>query len=136
MESIDELLAGAVASGAHVGGAAIAATADAVVHESGFGTRVSGGEPVVADTPFRIASMTKALTTVAVLQRVEQGRVGLDDDVAAIVPAFGELQVLDGFAPPRRRPFASCSTTPRGWDTASSTRGSRSITLSRGCRTR
>jgi len=112
MTSIDDFLAGAVASGAHVGGAAIAATADGVIHEGGFGTAVAGGEPVAADTPFRIASMTKALTTVAVLQLVEQARVGLDDEVGAIVPRFGDLQVLDGFDgdEPRLRPPASAAT--------------------------
>jgi len=45
--------------------------------------------------------MTKALTTVAVLQRVEQGRLGLDDEVAAIAPAFG------GDARPSRRSRAA-----------------------------
>ena len=112
MNSIDDFLAGAVASGAHLGGAAIAATADRVIHESGFGTSAADGEPMAADTPFRIASMTKALTTVAVLQLVEQERVGLDDDVAEVVPAFGKLQVLEGFAgdEPLLRPPASAAT--------------------------
>ena len=112
MTSIDEFLAGAVATGAHVGGAAVAATSDGVIYESGFGAKLGGGEPVAADTPFRIASMTKALTTAAVLQLVERRRVGLDDEVAAIAPAFGELRVLDGFDgdEPRLRPPASAAT--------------------------
>jgi CubicO group peptidase (beta-lactamase class C family) len=97
ISSIDDLFAAAVESGAHVGGAAIAATADGVIHEAGFGTMTAGGEPVAADTPFRIASMTKALASAGLLQLVEQGRVDLDAEVASIVPAFGELQVLDGF---------------------------------------
>jgi CubicO group peptidase (beta-lactamase class C family) len=97
ISSIDHLFAGTVASGAHVGGAAIAATADGVIHEAGFGAATAGGEPVAADTPFRIASMTKALTTAGLLQLVERGAVDLDAPVASIVPAFGELQLLDGF---------------------------------------
>jgi CubicO group peptidase (beta-lactamase class C family) len=112
ISSIDELFANAVAAGAHIGGVAIAATADGVIHEAGFGTMTAGGEPVPADTPFRIASMTKALTTTAGLQLVEQGRVDLDAEVASIVPAFGELQVLDGFDgdEPRLRAPASRAT--------------------------
>jgi CubicO group peptidase (beta-lactamase class C family) len=112
MTSIDEFLAGAVASGAHVGGVAIAATADGVIHEAGFGAKTAGGEEVAPDTPFRIASMTKAMTTVAVLQLAEQGRFAHDDTVASVDPAFGELQVLDGFDgdTPRLRAPASQAT--------------------------
>jgi CubicO group peptidase (beta-lactamase class C family) len=53
--------------------------------------------PMTPDTLFRIASMTKPLVTVGALALVESGRLGLDDEVASIVPAFAELQVLDGF---------------------------------------
>lgn len=97
MTNIDEILSAAVASGAHVGGAAIAATADGVIHESGFGSKVVGGEPVPADQLFRIASMTKAMTTAGVLQLAEQGRFALDDTIASVIPEAGDLQVLDGF---------------------------------------
>jgi methyl acetate hydrolase len=97
MTNIDEIFAGALASGAHVGGAAIAATADGVIHESGFGSKVAGGEPVPADQLFRIASMTKAMTTAGVLQLAERGRISLDDDVASVIPEAANLQVLDGF---------------------------------------
>lgn len=97
MTNFDELFAGAVASGAHVGGAAIAATADGVIYEGGFGTRVAGGEAVPADQLFRIASMTKAMTTAGVLQLVERGAFALDDEIASVIPEAADLQVLDGF---------------------------------------
>ena len=76
-------------------------------------SRVDGvGVPLDVGTPFRVASMTKALTTVAALQLVEQGRVGLDDPVASVLPAWDHLQVLDGFDgdQPRLRPPASAAT--------------------------
>ena len=55
---------------------------------------------------FRYASCTKALATVAALQLVEQGKMSLEDEVAAIFPEFGKVQVLDGFDgdTPRLRP--------------------------------
>ena len=41
--------------------------------------------------------MTKALTSVAALQLVEQERLRLDQTVSSVIPAFGELQLLEGF---------------------------------------
>ena len=58
---------------------------------------VDGEVPVTADTMFRLMSMTKAFASVAALQLIEQGRLGLDDEVASVLPAFGELKVLEGF---------------------------------------
>jgi methyl acetate hydrolase len=110
MTNIDEIFSGAVATGAHVGGAAIAATANGVLHESGFGTKSAGGEAVPADQLFRIASMTKAMTTAGVLQLAERGAFALDDEIASVIPEAADLQVLDGFdgdAPILRAPASA-----------------------------
>jgi CubicO group peptidase (beta-lactamase class C family) len=48
-------------------------------------------------------SMTKALGSVGALQLIEQGQLELDQDVATVLPAFGELQVLEGFDGDRPR---------------------------------
>jgi CubicO group peptidase (beta-lactamase class C family) len=59
------------------------------------------------DTVFRIASMTKAITSVAAMQVVEQGKLTLDEPVPNIDPALGSPQVLEGFdaaGAPRLRP--------------------------------
>jgi CubicO group peptidase (beta-lactamase class C family) len=56
---------------------------------------------------FRIASMTKAITSVAAMQLVEQGKLGLDEPVPAIDPALAAPQVLEGFdaaGQPKLRP--------------------------------
>ena len=45
------------------------------------------------DALFRIASQTKALTSVAVMQLAEEGRLGLDDPVARFIPAFARTTV-------------------------------------------
>lgn len=44
---------------------------------------------------FRIYSMTKTITAVAILQLWEQGKIGLDDPVEKYIPSFSNLKVLD-----------------------------------------
>lgn len=70
-----------------------------VVFAHGFGTRVHGGaEPADAATLFRIGSVTKVLTAVALLQQVEAGAVGLDDAVTTVVPEFSVAAPAGGAA--------------------------------------
>jgi CubicO group peptidase (beta-lactamase class C family) len=96
--SIDDILSKAVAAGNVPGVVATAATADDVIYQGAFGARaVSGGAAMTLDTVFRIASMTKAITSVAAMQLVEQGTLSLDDPVPAIEPALAAPQVLTGF---------------------------------------
>ena len=51
------------------------------------------GRKMSMDTIFRIASQTKALTSTAVLQLVEEGRLGLADPVSRFVPGFANTTV-------------------------------------------
>ena len=46
------------------------------------------GDGIQKDSLFRIASMTKAITSVAVMMLVEEGKVALDDPVAKHLPEF------------------------------------------------
>jgi CubicO group peptidase (beta-lactamase class C family) len=55
------------------------------------------GEAMATDQVFFIASMTKAVTTVAALQLVEQGLVDLDQDLGSLIPALAAPKVLEGF---------------------------------------
>lgn len=48
---------------------------------------------MTADTRFRIASMTKPITTAGILILVEQGKLRLNDPVADYIPAFADLKV-------------------------------------------
>lgn len=54
--------------------------------------------PMRRDTLAQIFSMTKPVTGVALMQLWEQGRFGLDDPLAAFLPAFGKVQVIGGIA--------------------------------------
>ena len=47
------------------------------------------------DHLFRIASMTKAVTSVAAMILVEEGCITLDDPVSTFIPALAELEVLE-----------------------------------------
>ena len=53
------------------------------------------------DAIFRLYSMTKPVTSVALLMLLEQGCIGLDDPVARYIPAFAGLKLADGRAPAR-----------------------------------
>ncbi|NYH52896.1 CubicO group peptidase (beta-lactamase class C family) [Nocardiopsis arvandica] len=70
-------------------GAAVAVTLDGeTVHTGGYGVD-GGGEPLRADTPMRIASLSKSMTALAVMQLVEGGDVELDRPVYDYLPGFG-----------------------------------------------
>ena len=75
----------------------MAASRDRILYTGAFGTRDSSGVAVKADGLFQIASMTKAVTTVAALQLVEQGKVKLEEPVAKYLPKLANLEVLTGF---------------------------------------
>jgi CubicO group peptidase (beta-lactamase class C family) len=51
------------------------------------------GRKMTTDTIFRIASQTKAITSVAVLQLVEEGRIGIGDPVSRFIPAYASTKV-------------------------------------------
>ena len=55
------------------------------------------GPALVADDAFVLASCSKLVTTVAVLQLVERGMLELEQDVREVMPALGMLKRLDGF---------------------------------------
>ena len=67
------------------------------LYAGAFGKRDASGVPVRVDSIFAIASMTKAVTTVAALQLVEQGKVDLAEPIAGRLPQLANLEVLEGF---------------------------------------
>jgi len=50
--------------------------------------------PMQRDTIFRIASMTKPITSVAILQQLEEGKLKLDDPITKWAPEFANMKVL------------------------------------------
>lgn len=72
----------------HLPGVAVAVTKDdEVLHVRGYG-ETSTGEPVTEDTPFRVASVSKSFTSLAVMQLVEDGKIEVDEPVKKYLPGF------------------------------------------------
>ena len=99
---IDKLLQTGVTDGSVAGVTAAVTNRDGTMYESGFGERARGAGTAMAmamaaDTVGWIASMTKAITGVAAMQLVEQGKLDLDAPAATWAPYLGEVQVLEGF---------------------------------------
>lgn len=94
----DEPLRAAVARGDAAGVVAMAADRSGVIYQGAFGVAdLETGRPLQIDALFRIASMTKAITSVAAMQLIEQGRLGLDDSVERHLPEFAGLKVMQAF---------------------------------------
>ncbi|MGE0461032.1 MAG: serine hydrolase domain-containing protein [Vicinamibacterales bacterium] len=66
------------------------------VYERAVGWRdKDGGARMTPDSIFRIASQTKAITSVAVLMLVEEGKIGLADPVSRYIPAYAKTTVAE-----------------------------------------
>jgi methyl acetate hydrolase len=96
--TIDKVLAGAVAGDRIAGLVAAAADAHGQIYASAFGRRsIDDPRRMTTDSVFRIASMTKAVTGVAAMQLVEQGKLSLDQPAREILPFLANTKVLTGF---------------------------------------
>src|SRR5471032_1248817 len=77
---------------------AMAANSKEVIYQGAFGKRdLSKDTPMTADSVFWIASMTKAVTSAAGMQLVEQGKFSLDEPIGKVLPDLAAPQVLEGF---------------------------------------
>ena len=95
---IDSYLRGAVEATKIPGVVAMVADGRQVLYAGAFGEQnVAQHRAMAVDSIFRIASMTKPVTSVAVMMLVEQGDVALDDPIASYLPAFEAQQVVDTF---------------------------------------
>ena len=80
------------------GGVFLIARKGKIVYFNSFGHKtLKNKKAYELDDIFRIASMTKAVTTVSILQLFEQGKLGLDDPIHLFLPAFEQTKVLDTF---------------------------------------
>ncbi len=96
--AITRQLEQAVQRGDTPGVVALVVDRDGTLYEAAAGKAdVTRGTPMGTDAIFNIASMTKPVTSVAILQLFEQGKLGLDDPVSKYLPGFDKLQVLTHF---------------------------------------
>lgn len=96
-EKIDRLLSQAVDDDKVIGHSALIFQEGDVTYYSEHGDRDGEkGLPVQRDTIFRIYSMSKPITSVAVMQLVEAEKIDLDAPISKYLPALGEMKVLKG----------------------------------------
>lgn len=98
VSEIDALLQRAIQQGTIPGVVAIVANKDRILYESAFGIMdVAERKPMRKDSIFRIASMTKPVTSVAIMMLVDEGKVRLDDPVSKFIPSLKNPDVIADF---------------------------------------
>lgn len=97
LAALDERLAGYVEAGQVAGIEAMLVKDGELVYSSAHGLRdVEEQVPLGEGTIYRIYSMTKPITGVALMQLYEQGKFHLSDPITTYIPEFENLMVLDG----------------------------------------
>ncbi len=95
---IDEYLVQAVRESHIPGIVALVTNRDEVIYAGAFGSRnVALGQPMTVDSIFRIASMTKPVTSAATMMLVEEGVLALDDSASAYLPGRLPTTVFETF---------------------------------------
>ena len=102
---ITEMMKRHVAAGEISGGVTLVARHGKIAHFEATGvTDIDSKKPMTKDAVFRIASMTKPVTGVAVMMMMEEGRLRITDPVSKYIPSFKDLKVA--VAEPRGRSAA------------------------------
>jgi CubicO group peptidase (beta-lactamase class C family) len=98
MEPLERLMREGVANGVAPGIVAAVTDRDTILYQLAAGVRSSAsGEEMRPDTVFRIASMTKLVTSLAIMMLVEEGKIELDQPFAAYFPEYRQPGVLESF---------------------------------------
>src|SRR5262249_35581044 len=96
--ALSDRLQAAVAQGDTPGVTAVVVDRDGVLYEGAAGKLdVERDVPMPVDAIFNIASMTKPITSVAIMMLLEEGKLKLDDPVSKYVAGFDNLQVITRF---------------------------------------
>ena len=94
---LDDRLQGYVDSGKLAGALTMLARGGEVFHLQPYGVMdLESGAPIEHDTIFRLYSMTKPITSVAVMMLYEEGHFSLEDPVSKFIPELSDLKVYDG----------------------------------------
>lgn len=95
LQAIGPALQGVVDAGDLSGFVTLVWRGGEVVQVDTIGRRdIAGDKAMTRDTIFRIASMTKPITSVAALMLLEEGRLKLDDPITRWAPEFADMKVL------------------------------------------
>lgn len=111
LERLHAFMHDATDADGYLGGVTLVARDGRLVDWQAYGFRdLARREPMQRDDIFRIYSMTKTITSVAVLMLLEEGKLALEDPVSRYLPELASLQVVDrGTAD---APVLRATTTP------------------------
>jgi len=97
LEAVDDALRELIAAGELAGAVTLVARRGAIVHRSALGAKdLASGEALAADTMFRLYSMTKPVTGVAMMILHDRGLWRPSDPIAKFLPAMADVQVFAG----------------------------------------
>lgn len=98
LDRIDAAIEAEIEAGKIAGAVAVIAKDGSIVYDKAFGySDIATGKPMETTSIFRIASMTKAITSVGVMILYERGHFLLNDPVSEYLPAFAKPTVAVGF---------------------------------------
>src|SRR5690242_11412632 len=98
--AVDAVLSDAVKRGDIPGVVAMVVDRRAIIYQGAFGVfdaTTPGSRPLTTNAIFRIASMTKPITSIAAMQLMEQGEFSLDDRADRYLPELANLKVFESF---------------------------------------
>ena len=97
LDRVNQLVQGYVDEGKLAGAVTMLSREGEVFHFESHGwADIDRGLPMENDSIFRIYSMTKPITSVAVMMLYEEGHFSLDDPVGKFIPELGRMKVYDG----------------------------------------
>ena len=95
---IDRMLQQTIDSGWTAGAVAFIARDGKIIYNKAFGVSdIGSNKKMLPDDIFRIASQTKAITSIAAMMLFEEGKFLLDDPVSKYIPEFKNPQVLETY---------------------------------------
>lgn len=98
LKVVEELLTDDINNNKIPGAVVLVGNEKGIVYRKAFGVKNPlTKEKYATDDIFRIASMTKAITSVAVLKLWEDGRINLDDPIEKYIPEFKDTEILETF---------------------------------------
>ena len=98
LKVVEELLTDDINNNKIPGAVVLVGNEKGIVYQKAFGVKNPlTNEKYSTDDIFRIASMTKAITSVAVLKLWEDGRINLDDPIEKYIPEFKDVEILETF---------------------------------------
>ena len=98
LKVVEELLTDDINNNKIPGAVVLVGNEKGIIYQKAFGVKNPlTNEKYAIDDIFRIASMTKAITSVAVLKLWEDGKINLDDPIEKYIPEFKNAEILETF---------------------------------------